>query len=137
VQLPNDPEHWPAGFYTLSVLVTKEGGTRTTNELPLSLAPRINTALPITVARANSDATVILKCGPKVTPDQRATLLLGDREIKAQPHSALTDQLTFVIPSASAGTFFVRMRVDGVDSLLVDRSVKPPIFDATQKVTIT
>jgi hypothetical protein len=32
----------------------------------------------------------------------------------------------------------VRLRVDGVDSLLVkDYQAQPPIFDATQKVKIT
>jgi hypothetical protein len=31
----------------------------------------------------------------------------------------------------------VRLRVDGVDSLLVDRSVSPPVFDTSQKVTVT
>ena len=31
----------------------------------------------------------------------------------------------------------VRLRVDGVDSLLVNRSVTPPVFDPTQKVIVT
>jgi hypothetical protein len=31
----------------------------------------------------------------------------------------------------------VRLRVDGVDSLLVNRAVTPPVFDQTQKVTVT
>jgi len=30
----------------------------------------------------------------------------------------------------------VRLRVDGMDSLLIDRSVQPPKFKASQKVTI-
>jgi hypothetical protein len=30
----------------------------------------------------------------------------------------------------------VRLRVDGVDSLLVDRSTDPPTFDASQSVTV-
>jgi hypothetical protein len=36
-----------------------------------------------------------------------------------------------------AGTYYVRLRVDGVDSFLINRSLNPPQFDATQKVTIT
>jgi hypothetical protein len=30
----------------------------------------------------------------------------------------------------------VRLTVDGVDSLLVDRSAEPPTFDVTQSVTV-
>ena len=35
------------------------------------------------------------------------------------------------------GPYYVRLRVDGVDSQLVIRTVTPPVFDATQRVTIT
>ena len=31
----------------------------------------------------------------------------------------------------------MRLRVDGVDSLLVDKTVTPPVFDPAQKVTVT
>jgi hypothetical protein len=31
----------------------------------------------------------------------------------------------------------VRLRVDGVDSVLIDRSVEPPVFYDSQRVTIT
>jgi hypothetical protein len=41
------------------------------------------------------------------------------------------------VPGAPAGEHWLRLRVDGVDSVLVDRSVTPPVYDDTQKVTIT
>lgn len=139
VQLPNDPTHWPAGFYTLAAVISRAGEPdRTTNELPFSLAPRILTVAPNPAARdANGNVTLALTCSPEVQPAQRAALLLGDREILAQPHPAQTDTLTFVVKAAPAGEHYVRLRVDGVDSLLVDRTVTPPVFDVTQKVTIT
>jgi hypothetical protein len=139
VQLPDDPANWPAGFYTLAAVVSKAGEPdRTTNELPFALAPRILDITPNPAARDPSgDVTLTLTCSPQVRPEQRAALLLGDREILAQPHPAQTDTLTFLVTNAPTGEHFVRLRVDGVDSLLVDRTVTPPVFDETQKVTIT
>jgi hypothetical protein len=72
-----------------------------------------------------------------VRPEQRAALLLGDREVLAQPHPAATDTLTFVVTAAPTGEHFLRLRIDGVDSLLVDRTATPPVFDSNQRVTIT
>lgn len=136
---PTAPAKWAAGFYTTAAVISRAGEQdRTTNELPFALAPRITTALPITVARNTSgDAIITLTCSPEVRPEQHAALLLGDREIPAQPHPTQTDTLTFAVTAAIPGEYLVRLRVDGVDSLLVDRSVAPPVFDETQKVTIT
>lgn len=75
-------------------------------------------------------------CAPEVWPGQRASLLVGSNEIVADPHPSQTDTLTFKIDKAVAGTFRYRLRVAGVDSLFVDRSVTPPVFDETQKVVI-
>jgi hypothetical protein len=49
-----------------------------------------------------------------------------------------TNQLVFQFPvtAAEAGDYWVRLRVDGVDLALVDRTVRPPQFDASQKITI-
>jgi hypothetical protein len=139
VQLPNDPAQWPAGFYTLSAVISLAGQPdRTTNELSLSLAPQIQSIAPNPATPdANGDVALTLTCTPQVRPDQHAALLLGDREIPAQPRPALTDTLDFDVVNAVSGDFFVRLRVDGVDSLLIDRTVMPPVFDATQKVTIS
>jgi hypothetical protein len=78
-----------------------------------------------------------LTCSPQVLPEQRASVVLGEREILAQPRTSKTSQLQFVNPAAAVGEQFVRLRVDGVETLLVNRSATLPVFDATQKVTIT
>jgi hypothetical protein len=64
-------------------------------------------------------------------------LLLGDREIAAEPHDAPTDTLTFVVRAAAPGTYPARLRVDGVDSILIDYTASPPAFRQTEQVTIT
>jgi hypothetical protein len=138
VQIPNAPAGWPAGIYSVSVVISrKKEPDRATNELPLALSPQITSSMPMKAKRVKGDATLNLTCAPKVRPEQRVSLLLGGQEIVAADHPTQTDQLTFVIVGATAGEYLIRLRVDGVDSLLVDRSVTPPVFDATQKVKIS
>lgn len=136
VTIPNSPTIWPAGFYTVSVLVQRPGETyqRSTNQLSFGLAPKITVA---PAGAAGPSITYTLTCSPEVWMEQDAAFLLGDQEIAAQPHSTQTATLTFQAQSLSAGSYFVRLRVDGVDSLLVNRAVTPPVFDPTQQVTVT
>lgn len=132
----DDPAKWVAGLYTAAVEVTGAEGIRATNELPFTLAPSI-TALPPDVLRdGDENAQIEVTFSPRVRPGQRATLLVGDREVSA-PVVAVTDTLTFEMRKAPVGEFFVRLRIDGVDSPLVKRfEDKPPVFDETQKVNI-
>jgi len=47
--------------------------------------------------------------------------------------------LTFSIPNVDVGSYVVRLRVDGVDSIPVTYSGTPPLpaFDGNQIVTVT
>jgi hypothetical protein len=137
VVIPNDPVNWPAGIYTVTVVVSKAGQPdRTTNALAIGLSPQITNKMPLTVKRVRGDATVNIVCSPEVRPEQQVALLLGSLEVSSPVRAAQTNKLSFPIPSATPGTYFVRLRVDGTDSLLVDRTATPPKFDATQKVSI-
>lgn len=138
VTLPDKPTVWPAGTYTVSVIIhTKGQPDRTTNELTLALAPRITSPLPMKVPLNKAGITLKITCSPNVFPGQRVSLLLGDTEYIASATSASTDQLTFVVPSPQTGTYMVRLRVDGVDSQLIDRTVTPPQFLSKCQVVIT
>lgn len=137
--IPNQPATLPAGLYSLAVLVQRPGDTfrRTTNELTLALAPQITTALPASFARdGNGDATITLAVRPDVQPTQRVALILGDLEVTAQPKTNQTDTVSFVIRAAAPGTYLVRLRVDGVDSEVVNRAATPPEF-FNHRVTVT
>jgi hypothetical protein len=81
--------------------------------------------------------TVVLSVEPNVLAAQRVYLLLGSLSTKANTVTQPTGELVFDVPDAPLGAHLTRVRVDGVDSLLVDRSVTPPRFDETQKVTVT
>jgi hypothetical protein len=140
VALPNKPAEWPAGPYTAAVVVRRAGEPdRLTNTLAFSLAPKITSTLPIEVKRdSKGRATIELTCSPEVRPEQEVALLVGDRSVAAQPFNNQTNKLKFVVGDAALGEFFVRLRVDGSDSLLVtDYQATPPVFDGTQKVKIT
>ncbi len=138
VTLPDSPTAWVAGFYNVAAAVTTAGQSRTTNAVSVALAPQITSPRPITVARDGSgNATLSLTCKPEVRPDQHVSLLLGDHEVPADPHPTQTSTLTFTVPGASAGTFAIRLRVDGVDSLLIDYTTKPPVFKSSEQVAIT
>lgn len=136
VIIPNSAANWPAGFYTVNLMVQRPTETyrRTTNQISFGLAPKITIAPP---NAAGPNITYTVTCSPEVRPEQYTALLLGDQEIVAQPHTTLTASLSFKAQNLSAGAYFVRLRIDGVDSLLVNRAVTPPVFDPTQKVTVT
>jgi hypothetical protein len=136
VIVPNSPANWPAGFYTVSLMVQRPTETyrRTTNQLSFGLAPKIKIAPP---SAAGPNITYTLTCSPEVRPEQYVALLLGDQEIVAQPHTTQTASLSCKAQNLSAGDYFVRLRIDGVDSQLVNRTVTPSVFDPTQKVTVT
>ena len=135
VTIPNQPATWPAGAYAIAVLVQRPTETfrRSTNQLSVSIAPSITIA-PSTAPAGNIAFAVT--CSPEIWPGQHVSLLVNDQEIPAADVAVATATLNFTV-SLTAGAYFVRLRVDGVDSLLVDRSVTPPVFDPTQMVTIT
>ena len=106
------------------------------NKLMIAILARVSCSPDPTPRDADGDVTLTLTCTPQVRPQQRVALLLGDREVPAQPRSNQTNSLDFEIEDAPPGDHFIRLRVGGVDSLLVDRGVSPPVFIDTQKVTI-
>jgi len=135
-QVPDTPAALPAGFCTVTVMVERPGETfqRATNAAPLALAPTA------TLSPASAPAGTIAytaTVSPQVLPAQRASLLLGGAEILADAHLAQTGALTFTAMNVVAGDYWFRIRVDGVDTQLVDRTKTPPAYDPTQQVTVT
>lgn len=149
VKLPSstdDPQvssQWLTGFYTLSLLVQRPNlPAWTTNEISLGLSPQITITAPSATTPGaipeapQGDVTISLTCIPQVRPQQRVVLLFGDREVAVQPFTAPTETLNFLVEQASPGTYVLRLRVDGVDSIPVDFNFSPPQFANNQKVKI-
>lgn len=140
VALPNDPATWVAGNYTVSLVINRASAPvnkiRTTNELSFSIAPRLTTITAAPGPGPPGNFTLTVTCSPEVRPQQRVTLLFGGNEVPAEPHAVQTNTLAFQLQDVAAGDYFVRLRIDGVDSLLVKYGETPPVFDPNQKVTI-
>jgi len=132
-------EEWPAGVYVVQASLVRPGETdaRETNVAAMLLAPE--PLLPpsaITRDATTERVTATLDVRPQVRPAQDARLTLGGDTASAEPHATPTGTLTFELGVVPPGPQWVRLTVDGVDSLLVDRSVEPPAFDSSQSVTV-
>jgi hypothetical protein len=134
---------WPAGFYSLSLLIQRPDiPVWTSNTLAMPLSPSIESINPITAPAG--DVVLTIECLPQIRPDQRVLLLFGDRAIKADAivtpvNPTAFTTLTFTVDNAlaKATPYILRLRVDGADSLPVDFSGDTPQFANNQKVTIT
>jgi len=137
--LPDDPATFPAGTWTARAVISRSGQEDwITNEVPFGLAPTVSN-LPLTVSLDPSGmATLALNCEPDVGPDQDCALVLGSELIALPaPRPASLSTVTFTVPGLTAGnTYPARVRVDGVDSLLIDATQTPPVYDSSQVVTI-
>jgi Pvc16 N-terminal domain len=131
---------WAPGVYSLALRTQAAGRPALlSNELLLALAPRITIA---PLAHAAGDITLDIQCAPRLREGQRVALLFGDRVLApdgiVQPANPLAPtELTFTVPDVAAGTWTLRLRVDGVDSIPVDFSGATPAFAADQQVTVT
>ena len=126
--VPND---LPVGLYRVELSVQRldESHARRTNQLPLALAPQ--PILPPASAGRNADTvTVKLDVLPPVRPGQSVTLILGEREIIAEQFTAPASQLTFKIaaPPPAGSTHLARLRVDGFESPIIDRTATPVAY---------
>ena len=136
----------PAGQWQLSFVLTPPGeaAERETNSLPLLLAPDAAIAADaalglaaVDIQRTTGAVTVRLFARPQVRPEQPAVLALGTHTAVAARRTAAADALVFVFaPELPAGAAWLRLRVDGVDSLLVDKAASPPRFRPGQQVMV-
>ncbi|MBX3345276.1 MAG: DUF4255 domain-containing protein [Nitrospira sp.] len=129
----------PAGLYQLAIRVIRPGESdpRISNAVALVIGPEITTAMPMAVVRDGSGvATLVLSLQPQIQPGQTVSVLLGTREVPVAPITVATGTLTVAVADAQAGEFLLRIRVDGIDSPIIDRSAVPPAF-YNYRVTIT
>jgi Pvc16 N-terminal domain len=139
VTLPSDPATFPAGTWTAQAVISRAGQDDwITNAVPFAVAPRLP-GMPLTVSLDPAGTvTIALNCEPDVGADQDCALLIGSEVIVLPgPRTASLSAVTFTVPGLTTDkTYPVRLRVDGVDSPLVDASQSPPVYDTSQAVTI-
>lgn len=137
VTLPDQAAPWLAGFYTLTVQLQQAGREEISNALSVAIAPRIES-----ISRDTTDdgePALRLTCQPEVQSSQRVSLLVGSRAISLirplNPPERTRD-LSFSLRDVPSGEYWLRLRVDGVDSLLIDRTTTPPRFDDRWRLTL-
>jgi hypothetical protein len=118
---------------------TGEAVPRDTNAVPLALAPDpdVAGATAVRIAGLDPRLEVTLAAHPEVRPEQTSMLMLDGAEAVARPRALATDPLVFAFPATlPAATYWVRLRVDGTESILIDRSNPPPVFDLAQRLVV-
>lgn len=141
VTLPNDAAArlaWPPGVWSVTAILQRPGETfdRSSNSLPLLLAPRLDIPGSNAVRDAGSGTvTIALAFTPQVRPGQTVSLNAGGNEAPGDI-TVQTGTLDFIFPALGAGQQWLRLRIDGADSLLVNRELAPPQFDPTQRMNI-
>lgn len=145
--IPNAPAIWAAGQFSVQFLAAPAGGEprRSSNSVAVQIAPRPQLP-PISISRPDAATVrVVLAVAPPLHPGQRVELMLGDASALAPPRTAATAQTSFDFAALPAGNYPVRLRVDGVESWLIQRerppiapdfAPRPPAFDPAQTVTV-
>ena len=121
----------PAGPLTVAVISTDAYGTTVIGTpVPFGLAPTIVDASPLVASLvpdqpanpATATATVTLQCAPATVAGQNVAIVLRDRLVAGTADAAHPDRLTFVVTDAEAGSYPLRLRIDGQDNppLLTD-----------------
>jgi hypothetical protein len=131
---------FPVGVYRVFARVQRSGepAKRETNQLAMTLAPQI-TGLPLpspVVRDGAGTANFTIDFHPALRDGQTVRLVLGQLEFAPQPFTPPVTTLTFVIPKAPVGNHLARLRVDGIDSPIIDRTATPPTF-LNQRIEIT
>jgi len=141
--LPDDQSNLPVGRYAVTVVASQSANPdedRVSNEAALAIAPRIRQIVPDPAVRdAQGKASVTVHTSPEIWPQQRASLLIGSAEFIAAPRTAASNQIAFDLSGLPPGAhprYAVRLRVDGVDSLVIDYTAASLAFDATQTLGI-
>ena len=137
------------GVWQLSLRVTPPGelNPRETNGVALLICADpvlVATGPPLNLPAATAirggapqRVTVQMLAQPQVRPEQGAVLLLDGMAESAQPRANAASALVFSFPdSLPTGNRWVRLRVDGVESLLVLKTGTAPVFDLSQQLAV-
>ncbi|WP_353474569.1 DUF4255 domain-containing protein [Salipiger sp. H15] len=121
-----DPASWRIGPYIVDVEVIEAGGRRRlSNALPLALA----SASTASVAATPPGVTLTLTAAPPIRPGQSVAVIAGTEMVVLPAPAAPATQVSALFSGLPSGPGLpVRLRVDGIDSPVIDRSVSPPVL---------
>jgi hypothetical protein len=133
----NAPSELPAGIYNLAAQVPSGPDTVNTNSLPFAIAPNISAWAPGMIGSGNN-VTLTVLCTPFLRPGQDVFLIIGDQQAVADAFTTPTNSpsFTYQVLQPTGGSVPARMRVDGVDSPIIDMTKSPPQFLSSAMVQV-
>lgn len=123
--------NYPVGVYDVTVNVVRptETDARSSNRLSLQLSPDITSAMPIVaLVDGFGTATFSISFTPQLRQGQEVSIVLGQDGYLSLPYVAPTSSLGFSISNAPTGSHLIRLRIDGYDSAIIDRTTDVPVF---------
>ncbi|WP_282606184.1 DUF4255 domain-containing protein [Pelagibius sp. Alg239-R121] len=123
----NDPGAWRIGSYSIDVRVLDGDGREVfSNALPLALAP----ATTPSAAPDAGGVAITMTSEPPIRPGQTVEILVGQHTAQIASPVAAVDQVQAVFAGLNSGAALpVRLRVDGIDSPVIDRQAEPPVLE--------
>ena len=138
VQMPT-ASPLPAGSVAVTALVaTADGSVPAGNAVPLVLVPVLTNTAPLAGTLASGSVTIEVTCSPPVVALQTVALVVGDQLVAGIPAAAGTEprtSLSFILQGFTAGSYVVRLRVDGQDSIPVVAGQTG--FDPNQRLVLS
>ncbi|WP_394840109.1 DUF4255 domain-containing protein [Pendulispora rubella] len=137
VTLDETPGPWWTGIYSVSVRYPppiENDIARTTNEVALVVIPTVTNIAKVT---GPNGPALRVECSPPIAPNQRAIVLLDDHEFPATGSNSVQNRVQIDLGELAAGTYVVRLRVDGVDSSPVDIDAVTGLPEFSPKQTVT
>ena len=121
-----DPGAWRIGPYVVDVRLAAEGRFVLTNALPAALAPATTAA----AAAVPAGTEITMTTAPRIRPGQTVAILVGRRMEQLASPVVAVDSTQAVFGGLPSGVSLpVRLRVDGVDSPVIDRQADPPTLE--------
>jgi hypothetical protein len=128
---------WVAGVYRVTVEVQYANGRLLISKtLSLLIAPRITPTNATFNIAGNGSATIGVIVSPQVRKEQEMSLLIGGRVIPFTINPNSSGNVNVTASNVTVGDYHLRLRVDGIDSPIVDYSSSPLGYDDTVKVTL-
>jgi hypothetical protein len=132
----------PASMVAVTALTAGADGSVASNAVPLQLMPVLTNTAPLTGKLVDGSVTLVVDCSPPVVGGQSVALVVGSRIV---PGAAGVSgrSLSFTLSGFAAGSYVVRLRVDGQDSfpLAARRPDFDPardlVFDPTQTLVLS
>jgi hypothetical protein len=129
----------PAGILAVTAQVMGDNGAVLgSNSVPLAAVPVLTNTEPLTAKLNGGSAAVTVTCSPPVQALQSTALVVGDTIVAGSAGAAGSvprSSLSFTLTGFMTGTYVVRLRVDGQDSLPVVPGQSS--FDPSQSLVLS